>query len=134
MITVTWNKGLQFEAQNDKGHRITVDTLKDFGGFEQGFSPMELLLVAIAGCMGMDIIAILQKKGGKISDFKVEVTGIRAEKPPKRFKSIDITFICKGEYKHEDLLRAHELSREKYCGVHATLFSPPEISFHFQKA
>lgn len=132
MITLTWNKGLQFQAKNEAGHHITVDTLEEFGGFNQGFTPMELLLVALAGCMGMDIIAIVQKKGGAITEFAVEIKGVRAEKAPRRYETVDVTFTCKGEYKKEDLYRAHELSRDKYCGVYATLSSPPEISFHFR--
>lgn len=128
MIKVTWEKGLQFKARDDHGHSIIVDTDTKDGGLDQGFRPAELLLVALAGCMSMDIISIVQKKGGRIESFAVNVQGRRAEKHPKRYERIEVEFNCEGDYKREDLVRAFELSRDKYCGVFATLQNPPEIA------
>ncbi len=130
MIILTWNKkGLQFTAQDEENHTITVDTDIGSGGLNQGFKPMELLLVALGGCMGMDIVAILQKKGGRIDSFKMALRGERNPEHPKRYLKIFYEIDCKGEYKREDLVRAFELSRDKYCSVLATLKNPPE--FHF---
>ena len=129
MITLTWQKGLQFIAKDGYGHRIIVDTSKEQGGFDQGFRPMDLLLVSLAGCMGMDIVAILTKKGGKIEKFTIEIQGKKAEKHPHRYENITIKFRCEGDYRREDLLRSFELSRDKYCSVSATLRSCPEIHY-----
>jgi len=129
MVRLTRTKGLQFEAEDDVGNKIVVDTKKEFGGFEQGFKPMDLMLVSLAGCMGMDIVGILQKKGGKIARYTIEASGTRAEDHPRKYVKINIRMKCEGDYKREDLLRSFELSRDKYCSVIATLGDKPEIDF-----
>ncbi len=129
MIKISWCEGLRFEAEDRHGHKILVDTEKDFGGSDQGFRPLELMLVSLAGCMGMDIVSILQKKGGKIDSFVVEASGVRAEEHPHKYTKITVKFNCVGEYKREDLLRSFELSRDKYCSAVATLNSSPELEF-----
>ena len=101
MVKITRTEGLQFQAEDDQGHKIIIDTDKQFGGFEQGFRPMDVLLLAITGCMGMDIVGILQKKGGKISTFSMEASAVKAEKHPRRFMKITITIKCEGEYERE---------------------------------
>jgi putative redox protein len=127
MVRLFLNKGLQFTAEDDRGHTIVVDTRKDVGGFNEGFHPIQLLLVSLAACMGMDMVSILKKKGGKIDAFEITVDGTQASEHPKRYEKITMTFRCTGDYRREDLLRAHELSRDKYCPAYATLQHAPEI-------
>jgi putative redox protein len=129
-ISLTWNKGLQFYGQDESGHGVVVDTTKDDGGFDEGISPLRLLLIALAGCMAMDIVSIVQKKSGKITRFAMELEGVRVEEHPKRFSRIINNIKCEGDYKREDLLRAYELSRDKYCSVLATVKNPPEFVFN----
>jgi putative redox protein len=130
-ITVTWStQGLHFKADDEHGNTTTLDTATEFGGLDKGFRPAELLLVALAGCMAMDIVSILQKKGGQITSFRTIVQGHRAEKHPKEYEKIMVTFDCQGNYKQDDLERSFELSRDKYCGVFATLNRPPQIEFN----
>ncbi len=131
MIILKWNKkGLQFTAHDEKNHSIVVDTASESGGFDQGLAPMDLLLVALAGCMSMDIVAILQKKGGKIDDFQMVLKGEKNPEHPKRYVRIEYEINCKGDYKNEILHRAFELSRDKYCSVLATVKNPPEFEFN----
>uniref|UniRef100_A0A7C4TDH5 OsmC family peroxiredoxin n=1 Tax=candidate division WOR-3 bacterium TaxID=2052148 RepID=A0A7C4TDH5_UNCW3 len=131
MIKIVWNKkGLQFIAIDDQNHQIIVDTDIKNGGLNMGFKPMDLLLVSLAGCMGMDIVSILQKKGGKIDNFEMELTGEKANEHPKRYLKIEYRIKCEGEYRREDLERAFELSRDKYCSALATLKNPPDFEFH----
>lgn len=129
MIKLSWREGLRFEAEDRYGHKITVDTEKEFGGSDQGFRPLELMLVSLAGCMGMDIVSILKKKGGKIDNFVIEASGTRAEEHPHKYTKMTLKFKCEGVYKREDLLRSFELSRDKYCSAVATLSSGPELEF-----
>ena len=129
MVKLTLTKGLQFMAEDDHNHKIVVDTDTEFGGLDQGFRPMDLLLVSLAGCMGMDIVGILKKKGGKINGFSIEVEGVRADDHPHRFTKITVEFKCEGDYRRGDLLRSFELSRDKYCSAIATLDHKPEIEF-----
>lgn len=129
MIKLTLEKGLQFSVQDNYGHTMVVDTLKDFGGYDEGFHPIELLLVSLAACMGMDMVGIVQKKGGKIETFEIAVNGKQAAEHPKRYEKITMTFKCEGDFRRADLLRAHELSRDKYCGAYATLQQTPDVEF-----
>ncbi|MBE0432861.1 OsmC family protein [candidate division WOR-3 bacterium] len=129
MITLRWSRGLQFEAIDDHKHKIVVDTHKEMGGLDQGFAPMDLLLVSLAGCMAMDIVSILQKKGGRIDEFMIEADGVRAEGHPHHYTKITVRIKCQGDYKREDLVRSFELSRDKYCSVTATLSAAPELEF-----
>jgi putative redox protein len=129
MIVINWKKGLQFEAEDEKGHKLVVDTAKENGGFDEGAAPMQLLLVSLAGCMAMDIVAILRKKGGRVDKFRMTLDGKQAESYPQRFTKITYQIKCEGSYKREDLIRAFELSRDKYCSVLATVKNPPEFEF-----
>lgn len=129
MIRMILNKGLQFTAEDDNGHLVVVDTDTEYGGLDQGIRPIEFLLVSLGGCMGMDIVGILKKKGGRLDRFEIVVDGKRAEDHPKRYEKITVKILCEGEYREEDLKRSLELSRDKYCGAFATLQNPPEIEF-----
>lgn len=131
MITLNWSKnGLQFIAHDAENHKIIVDTDTGSGGFNQGFKPMDLLLVALAGCMGMDIVSILQKKGGKIDHFQMVLSGEKKPDHPRRYIKISYNIKCEGNFRREDLVRSFELSRDKYCSVLATLKNPPEFEFN----
>ena len=129
VVRLSRTDGLQFKVMDEHGHEMIIDTKKEFGGFDQGFRPAELMLVALAGCMGMDVVGILQKKGGKIDKFTVETSGTRAEDHPHKYTKITVKIECVGDYKREDLLRSFELSRDKYCSVVATLNDKPELEF-----
>jgi len=129
VIKLIRSQGLQFTAEDEHNHKIVVDTGKKYGGLDQGFHPLELMLVSLAGCMGMDIISILQKKGGKIDKFEVYIEGNKAPEHPKKYEKITVKFICEGDYDRKDLVRSFELSRDKYCSAYATLQSNPNIEF-----
>jgi putative redox protein len=83
-----------------------------------GVGPMQLLLVGLAGCTGMDIVSILQKKRANLTDFKVKVRGKRAESYPMIWTDIEVTYLLWGEgLKPKDVEQAIALSEEKYCSV-----------------
>jgi len=134
MIRISLIKALQFLVEDEHNHSIIIDTTKESGGLGSGFSPMDLLLASLTGCIGMDIVSILRKKGGKIDDFEIVVTGKRADKYPKRYLKIVFRIKCLGKYTKKDLYRAFELSRDKYCSVFATLKNPPKFEFLFDIA
>jgi len=129
-ITLQWNKALQFFAMDETGHKVIVDIDREHGGLDEGMTPLRFLLVALAGCMAMDIVTIVQKKGGKIKEYSMELEGIRADDHPRRFVKIINTIRCVGEYKREDLERAFELSRDKYCSALGTIMIPPEFVYN----
>lgn len=130
MVSLKWSgKGIQFIAQDEQGHEVIVDTVKELGGLDQGFAPMNLLLVSLAGCMAMDIMSIVRKKGAQLSSLVVKIEGEKNPTHPKRFIKIRYEIRAGGDYRREDLLRAFELSRDKYCSVLATIGNPPEFEY-----
>ena len=70
MVKVKWIDGMRFVASDDQGHSIIMDVSKEHGGEDTGFSPMQLLLVALGGCTGMDVVNILQKQRQKLLKYK----------------------------------------------------------------
>ncbi len=125
---VTWKTGMSFEGAADSGFTLPLGTSAENGGAEDGFRPMELLLVGLAGCTAMDTISILQKKRQDVTAFEVKVHGDRASEHPKIFTHILIEYIVTGN--HIDPVaveRAVELSSTKYCSAQAMLGKAAEI-------
>lgn len=120
---VNWKEGLAFDGLGgSSGLTLPLDTSVESGGSNSGFRPMELLLVGLAGCTGMDVISILQKKKQDVTDFEVRVHGDRAEDHPKIFTHILIDFIVTGHNVDRAAVdRAVELSSTKYCSAQAML-------------
>lgn len=114
--------GMKFEAESGSGHRLTMDTSVADGGENEGFSPMELPVIALAGCMGMDVVSILRKQRQRLTSYDINVTGTRAEQHPKVFVAITVEHTFRGQgLSREAIERAIELSRTRYCGVSAML-------------
>lgn len=119
---------MRFDIKTDSGYTIVVDTPDQ----NAGVSPMELLLVALAGCTGMDVISILRKKRQEVTNYEVRIHGLRAEEHPKVYKEIAIEHIFSGQNIQENAVqRAIQLSQEKYCGVGNTLDKTAHITHTF---
>ena len=122
------NDNFLFEGYNEQGNKIKLDntTLPQ----AEGASPMEAVLMAVAGCSGIDIIAILKKQRQQITNFSIEVEGERMQvDEAKPFKSIHLKFIIDGEVEPRKALKAAELSFEKYCSVSKSLNPDIKISY-----
>lgn len=135
MITakVKWAGDMQFVGQSGTGHAIVIDANPDFGGDDSGMRPMELLLVGVGGCSGMDIVSILKKKKQDIRGLEIIINGQQAKEYPKRFTEISIEFIVKGKSISEEAVkRAVELSMDKYCSVKATLEHSAKITYSYK--
>ncbi len=114
--------GMRFTAEAGSGHSVTLDASLQDGGQDTGFRPMELLLVGLAGCTGMDVISILRKKRQDVSGYEVQVRGVRAEEHPMVFVEITVEHIVTGHaIQPEAVARAIQLSEERYCGAGAIL-------------
>jgi len=119
--TIKWNGKMAFSGQTPSGHELKMDADEKFGGENSGARPTELLLNAIAGCTGIDILSILQKMRLEPAAFSMEVTGKRAEEHPKRFTDIDIHYALEGDLPEDKVVRAIQLSKDKYCSVSHSL-------------
>lgn len=125
-------KGLQFVGQSETGHAIVMDGNREFGGEDTGPRPMELLLLGLGGCTGMDVISILKKKRQEPDSLEIIVEGEKSEDHPKRFTDITIEFRLKGAALTEEAVkRAIDLSMERYCSVKATLEGNTRVSFKY---
>jgi len=119
---VTWKGRMSFEGKADSGFSVPLGTGPQVGGDNDGFRPLELMAVSLAGCTAMDVISILRKKQQKVDEFEVEVHADRAEEHPKVFTNIQIHYKIRGEnVSREAVERAVQLSEEKYCPAHAML-------------
>jgi len=125
---VTWKKGLSFTGVADSGFDIPLGTSVEHGGAGDGTSPMELILVGLGGCTGMDVISILEKKRQDVTHFEIKVHGDRSVEHPKVYKQITVEYIVTGHaIDPEAVKRAVELSETKYCSVSAMLSKSAEI-------
>jgi putative redox protein len=120
-INVKWMGDMAFEAAI-REHRILMDANADSGGHNKGPRPKPLLMASLAGCTGMDVMSILKKMKVEVKDLNIRVEGIIAEEHPKIYTSMHLIYEFKGENMPMDrLIRAIELSQEKYCGVSLSL-------------
>lgn len=122
VILVRWIGKTQFVATDNMGHSLVIDTPKEFGGDNTGFTPMQLLLAALGGCTGMDMINILEKQRQKVGGLEIKVYGERKPEPPRVYNKIHIEYLVKGEDLDEKAVqKAIKLSEEKYCSVGAMI-------------
>jgi putative redox protein len=127
-VITSWIDGMAFESELG-GHKIIVDASEEFGGMNRGPRPKAMLLSALGGCTGMDVIAILDKMKLKPESFRVEVSADTQKEHPKVYDMIHVKYIFKGkDLPHEKLEKAVNLSRDKYCAVNAMLGKSAVIS------
>jgi putative redox protein len=119
---VIWQNGMHFTGTADSGFELPLGAEKEVGGAEDGFRPLELMAVSLAGCTAMDVVSILQKKQQALKAFEVEVHSDRAAEHPKVFTHTVITYLVTGHGLDEKALRRSiELSANKYCPAQAML-------------
>ena len=115
---LNWIDGMQFIARAGDSPAVVIDNPESKGGA----SPMQLVLIGVAGCIAMDVISILQKKRLNVTDFQVNISGKRAEDHPKRYTDIQIEFVLHGQdIKPKAAEQAIQLSETKYCSAIASL-------------
>jgi putative redox protein len=121
-----WTDGLQFVARADKGPAVILDSSDG----ASGASPMQLVLMGVAGCTAIDIVVILKKKRVQLSRFEIEIEGIQAQENPKRFTNLTITYILTGKgIKPKAVEQAIELSETKYCSALASVNAEVEHNY-----
>ena len=120
-VEAQWREGFRFDLNTESGHQFTVDASTEVGGANAGARPTELLLAANATCMGMDVVSMLRKMRQEVRDYKLRITGLRADDHPRIFTHILIEHFIEGEVEPAKLAHAIELSEEKYCTVSAML-------------
>lgn len=130
MLTkINWDGDMAFSSTTPSGHQIKMDAAAEVGGQNTGARPTELLLNAVAGCTGIDIISILHKMRLNPTSFYIEIEGNRAEDHPKRFTNINVNYVLEGDLPESKVIRAIQLSKDKYCSVAHSLNSTITASY-----
>lgn len=131
-IHAVWQGGNSFLGKSSKGNLISMGAISD-----PGASPMELLLIALAGCTGMDIVGILEKKRKQFGKFELTVRGLRRFENPRIYTNIQVHYaLWSDDLDEVSLAQAIQLSEEKYCSVSAMLGEVAQISstYHIYKS
>ena len=123
---LVWSGDLRFGATSGETAIVTD------GGSKAGPSPVQLLAIALAGCMSADIVDILRKGRHPLTAFRATITGTRAPEPPKRLLTAHLRFHVHGEIPPAAVERAITLSRDKYCSVSQSLRPDIELTTEFE--
>ena len=132
IVDMAWLKNSAFEADID-GHQIITDASAEDGGDNLGPRPKKLMLTALAGCTGIDIVMILKKMKIQLDDFHVIVEGELTDDYPKKYRKMKVIYQFKGEnLPLKKLEHAVRLSEEKYCGVSAVYRDALDVESEIQ--
>lgn len=119
IVDMAWTDKLAFETDMD-GHKVVIDASEEVGGSDLGPRPKKLMLTALAGCTGIDVVMILKKMKVELEAFNVIVEGELTEEHPKHYNKMTVVYQFKGkDLPLAKLEKAVKLSEEKYCGVSA---------------
>ncbi len=117
-VSTNWKGNMKFESDNPSGHTLIIDAGQDSGGEGAGLRPKALMLSALAGCSGLDVISILDKMKVKLDDYKMIIHGVLTEEHPKYYHEVDVEYHFYGSNLNENKIKkAVKLSDDKYCGV-----------------
>lgn len=132
--TATLDGGAAFRVRMSSGHEIVLDSSPENGGEERGARPMEMVLTALAGCTGMDVISMLRKMRQDVTGYAVHVVGAeRAADYPRIFTRITVEHVVRGRgLNAADVARAVELSATKYCPVSGMLDKAAEVTHTYR--
>jgi putative redox protein len=128
----TWAGGRRFVGEADSGHLVVMDAPSPDGDDPQAPTPLELTLIAMCACTGIDVTSILQKMKVPLRSLEVTADADRSPDHPRTFTRIRMKYLAGGEVPPEKLRRAIELSAETYCSVGAMLRRAAEVTHEFE--
>jgi putative redox protein len=127
------NDAYHMEALNEQGNRVEMDGSPDIGGGNNGMRPMQMLLAAMGGCSGIDVISVLKKQRQELRDIKITITGEREKDAvPSLYTEVHAHFRLYGNIDPQKAEKAVSLSVEKYCSVARTLEKNAKITYSFE--
>ena len=122
-----------FEAENESGFTVELDAKAAIGGEGKGFRPMEMLLVGLGGCSGIDMVNVLTKQKEPLDDIRISINATRKdEEMPPIFDEIEIHFELTGDLNAGKVERALALTFDKYCSVSNILGRSAKINFTYE--
>ena len=127
-----WVTGRQFVGESGSGHAMVMDASTKGDGRNTGPSPMEMLLLGMAGCTGIDVVSILEKGRQAVSGVEVEIQAERDPEPPMVFTHIEVEYRVSGRNLSDKAVqRAIELSETKYCSASVMLGKTADITTRY---
>ncbi|MBF0804616.1 MULTISPECIES: OsmC family protein [unclassified Neisseria] len=132
-VTSQWLDGMCFVGTTGHGHSVVMEGAAAEGQAKRGPSPMEMLLLGVAGCSSIDVVMIAQKQRQNITDCRASVTARRADTTPRVFTEIHIHFKVFGrDLKESAIAKAVEMSAEKYCSASIMLGKAATVTHSFE--
>ena len=120
-----------FEAENPSGYTVELDAKPAIGGEGKGFRPMEMLLIGLGGCSGIDVVNVLTKQKEPLDDIKIKINATRRDEVPEIFEVVNIHFDLYGNLSTPKVERALDLTFDKYCSVSNILGRSATINYTF---
>lgn len=118
IVTTEWKGNMVFDSDNPSGLNLSMDSDEQFGGTKSGLRPKALMLSALAGCSGLDVVSLLKKMKVELEDFKITTTGELTEEHPKYYHTVNLDYHFYGKNLNQKKIeKAVNLSIERYCGV-----------------
>ena len=130
---IRYTGNMSFIGKADSNHLVIMDASKSVGGEESAVKPIELILIGLGGCTGIDVVSILKKMRASFDKLEILISAEQSEDYPKVFIKIHIEYLFYGkDLKNEQVERAVTLSKEKYCSVSAMLSKSAEMSHSYK--
>jgi putative redox protein len=131
-VDTSWKGNMLFDA-NVSGHHVMMDAVTSVGGEDKGSRPKELMLAALAGCSGMDVVSILKKMRVELSGLNIRVEADVTEDHPKHYEKMHVIYEFTGhDLQMDQLKKAVELSQDRYCGVSFVYKKAMEVTYEIQ--
>ncbi len=131
-MTATWAGGMRFVYESATGHGLVTDAPKQAGGLDTAATPMELVLLGLIGCTGVDVSSILLKMKEPLQGLEVSAEYERADSHPKVYTRIHLKYLLEGPLDEKKVQRAIKLSEGTYCSVSAMLGKTAEITHEYE--
>ncbi|ABO51337.1 OsmC family protein [Desulforamulus reducens MI-1] len=132
-VHINWEGNMKFVGADDSGIAIPMDAAEIYGGQGQGVRPMELMLMSLGGCTGIEVTHILNKMRVTFDELKIEVTGNRVEDHPKVFGDIQVIYRFTGEnVPVEKVNKALQLAEQVYCSAANMMNKVAKITYSFE--
>ena len=118
-LNINWIENMSFETDMD-GHKVIIDAAPEVGGNDKGPRPKQFMVLALAGCTGMDVVSILKKMKVEFEKMSIEIQSELTDEHPKHYNKMHVVYKFWGKNLPLDKIeKAVSLSDEKYCGVSA---------------
>ena len=125
---VEYTGEMAFRGSGASGHEVLMDASREVGGADSAARPVEVLLSALGGCTGMDVISILRKMKTEPTALRIEIADERAPDYPKVITKLHLTYVVEGNVPEENITKAIDLSLSKYCPIANTLAGVARIT------